>query len=60
MIFQISQIYGHVRKFDFWVFTNLGYNHKNLNSNTAYMAYKMVIRVPFAGGKKKNYGVVHV
>ena len=60
MIFQISQIYGHARKFDFRVFTNLGYNHKNLNSNTAYMAYKMVIEFHLLAENKKNYGVVHV
>lgn len=53
MIFQLFQIHGHARKLSFCVFTNLGYNHKNLNSNTAYIAYKMVIEFQLMAESKK-------
>ena len=35
-------IYDYTCKYNAFVFIIYGYNHKNLNSNTTYIAYRMV------------------
>ena len=52
-LFQIFLIYGHARKLGFLAFAILGYTHKNLNPNTTYMAYKMVIEFQLMAENKK-------
>ena len=40
----VIHIYDYTCKYSGFIFIIYGYNHKNYNFSTIYMAYKMVIK----------------